>query len=159
MESVGCPTRVERADQRSPIGAVGVNGPNAPRDTAANALGFERAEHDAAVGEHDGVQCTRDIQVPDFLEVGRGVVFCEVGVTVIHHEQLQCDNRVALGRAKGVTVAGKDDSPARQGTRSHVEHAVVDVRLSRFRFAKSAGPVRRSGIRREFLVGQPDDFS
>src|SRR5436190_795544 len=47
---------LERAHERSPARAVGVNGPDAPQMMAAEALRFERAEHDSAILEDDRVQ-------------------------------------------------------------------------------------------------------
>ena len=60
--------------------AVGMDRPDAPQVMAAQALRFERAEHDPAVLEDDRVQGHAEVQVADALDVA---------AVVVHDEQLQ----------------------------------------------------------------------
>ena len=66
---VGAAGAVEGADDRVPVGAVGMDAPDAPGDAAVQALRFERAEHDPAVLEDDRVQGAADVEVADLLDV------------------------------------------------------------------------------------------
>ena len=99
------------------------------RMLAAQALRFERAEHDPAVLEHD-----RDAGAMPRL---RWPIFSTFVAVVVHDEQLQARCRIALGRAEAVAVAGEDDLAARQRAGAEVEDAVVEVGLALFRRADS----------------------
>src|SRR5262249_726140 len=66
----GFPGLAERADQRGPVRAVRVDGPNRPGAHVSQPLGFEAREHEAAVSENGGVKGAVNVQVSDRLEVG-----------------------------------------------------------------------------------------
>src|SRR5262245_17102828 len=159
VETVRRAARIEGADERVPIGAVGVDGPDAPKDVTANALRFKRAVHDSAVGQHHWMQCARDVEVADLLQVRRVVVLADAFIAVVHDEELESNSRVSLGGTEAVAIAGEDDAAAGQRARSHAEDAIFVMRLAVFRHAEILGPVRRSCIRRELLIGQPNDLS
>ena len=152
METIGRAAGIKRTDQRRPAGAVGIDGPDTPEDVAADALGFERAEHDAAIGEHDGMERAAEVEMADFLDVRAAA-----GVGVIHHEELQGDGGVAFGGTEAVAIAREDEASAGERVRSHVEDAVVEVRAAGLGRAEVVGPVGRASVGREGLVGEADD--
>ena len=154
VEAVGRAAGVERADERVPAGAVRVDRPNAPQNVAAGTLRFERAVHDSAIAKHNRVQRPGEVVVADLLQIGGDRVVRQIGVAVVHHEELQADRRVALRGAEAVAVAGERDPPAGQRARPHVVHAVLEVRLTRLALAVVARPVRRARVRGELLVGE-----
>src|SRR5262249_3514386 len=114
VEAVWGSAWIESANEWVPVSAVGMDRPNSPQDVAAPALRFERAIHDAAVLENDGVQRAGDIQMADLLEIGGRVVVADVGVAVIHDEELQGDGRIAAGGAEAVAIAGENELAAGQ---------------------------------------------
>ena len=57
------------AQDRPPVGAVGMNAPDTPATAVAHSLGFERAEDEATVLEDRGVQGAPDVEVADLLDV------------------------------------------------------------------------------------------
>src|SRR5438445_5604080 len=154
VEPVRCAARIKGTDEWVPVGAVRMDRPDAPKNVTANALGFERAVHDSAVGEHNWVQCAGDVEMADLLEVGRVLVRADALVTIIHNEELQGDRWIPLGRTEAVAIAGEDDPAAGQWARAHVEDAILVMRFARLRRVEVFGPVRRSGIGRELLICQ-----
>ena len=88
------------------------------RMRAAQALRFERAEHDPAVLQDDRVQGHAEVQVADHLDVA---------AVVVHDEQLQRDVRIAARRLEAVAVADEDHLAAGQRAGAEVEDAVVEV--------------------------------
>ena len=52
----------------APVGAVGMDAPDAPVQIVAKALVFQRAEHDAPVLEDHRVQGAGDVQVADHFQ-------------------------------------------------------------------------------------------
>ena len=135
------PEPYSSADDRVPVGAVRVDAPDAPRDTAVNALRFERTEYDAAVLQYGRVQGAADVDVPDLLDV-RAVV--------VHREELVRHARVAAWHLHLVAGAGERDAPARQRARAEVEHAATDrrVRLNLLALRERLA----TSVRRGFLV-------
>ena len=63
-----------------------------------------------------------------------------------------------LGRAEGVAVADEGQPAAGQRARPHVEDAVGQPGLALLRRAVVLRPVGGAGVRREGLVGEPDDL-
>src|SRR5262249_4351619 len=99
------------ADDRPPVGPVGVDAPDAPAGAVAQALRFERAEDDPAVLQDDRVQGAADVEVADLLDV-RAVV--------VHDEQLHAQVMPLPGRYQAGPVADDGDAAARQRTGVHV---------------------------------------
>ncbi len=64
-----------------------------------------------------------------------------------------------LGRLEGVAIAGEDQLAAGKRAGPHVEDAVVEPGFAFFRLAQVAGPVGGTGVRRPFLVRQPDQLA
>src|SRR5688572_2019084 len=152
MESVWRTAGIECADQRRPIRSVRMNAPEAPENLAAQSLGFQRAEHDASIHEHHGMQRASDVQVPDFFDVLAGAV-----IRIIHHEKLERDGRITLRRPETVAITRESNPPPRQGTRSHIEDAVTEMRATLLRCAEIVRPIRGARVRRERLIGQADN--
>jgi hypothetical protein len=78
-----------------------MNAPDAPVQVGAKALILQRAEHDAPVLEHHGVQGAGDVQVPDHFHVA---------AVVVHDEQLEGDvepHVVPARHLEAVAVAGE----------------------------------------------------
>ena len=100
--------------------------PDAPEDLAADALRFERAEHDPAIFEHDRVQRAGDVQMADLLEVRRVSSSPMLVSRSSMTKSCSAIGRVALRRAEAVAVAGERKPPAGQRTRAHVVDAVLD---------------------------------
>src|SRR5262245_56127736 len=101
-------------DDRIPVRPVGMNAPQAPRQRVALALVFERAEHDAPVAQHDGVQGRADIEMTDRFHVA---------AIIVHDKQLQVDVESIVGwprRYETVAIAGEHDLAAWQRARAHV---------------------------------------
>src|SRR5262245_18754899 len=89
------------ADDGPPVGAVGMNAPDAPIEIVAKTLVFQGAEHDAAVLEHDRVQGAADIEVADHFHVA---------AVVVHDKELEGDAEshvVAARHLEAVAVAGE----------------------------------------------------
>ena len=64
----GSAAQGQSADDRVPVGAIGMNAQDAPAGVVL-ALNFDRAEDDAAILEHDRVQGLADVQVADLFHV------------------------------------------------------------------------------------------
>src|SRR5437763_2354225 len=88
----------EGADDWSPVGAGGMDAPDAPQDRVVSALRFQRAEGNPAIPEDHRMQGAGDVQPAGLLYVG---------TVVVHHEQLQGNLRIAARRHMGVAVAGE----------------------------------------------------
>src|SRR5262249_189079 len=56
-------------EERAPVGAIGMDGPDTPQVMAAQALRLQRAEHNPAVLEDDGVQGAPQVQVADAVHI------------------------------------------------------------------------------------------
>src|SRR5262245_25551877 len=102
-----------------------MDAPQAPQDAAAQALGLQRAEDDAAILQRHRMQGHTDVEMADTLNVL---------AVLVHEEQLQ-GRRGMLGRDESVAVASEGEAASRQWARAHVEHAVVEVRLARLGLA------------------------
>src|SRR5262249_13949118 len=107
VEAVRSAAWIEGADERVPVGAVGMDRPNAPKDVTANALRLECAVHNPTVGQRDWMQRAGDVEVADLLQVRRVVVLADAFMAVVHDEELEGDRGVSLGRAEAVAVAGE----------------------------------------------------
>ncbi len=127
------------ADDRVPVGAVGMNAEDTPAGIVF-ALDFKRTEDDAAILEHDRVQGLADVQVADLFDVG---------AVVVHDEQLQRPLREAR-RLQAVAVADEGDPAPRQRAGVHVADPpgggrlpVGDARVGRPLLLREAhGPAR-----------------
>src|SRR6185369_8040953 len=137
MKTVRRATMIERAHQRTPARAVGIDAPESPQNVAAQSLRFERAEHDASVREHDRMQGARDVEMADLLDV-----LSQTIVRVIHHEKLQCDGGITFRWLESIAVAGENNSSAGQRTCTHVEHSIVVMSAVRLRRSEIVRPFR-----------------
>src|SRR5205823_1737416 len=93
---------LEGAEQRAPVAAVGMDGPESPQVMAAQSLRFQRAEHDAAILEDHRVERHAQVEIADALDV--------VAV-VVHGEELQGEGirRVTrIDRLERVAIADED---------------------------------------------------
>src|SRR6185437_9270999 len=75
-------------DDRVPVGAVGMNAPQAPRQSIALALVLQAAEHHSAIAQHNGMQGTANVQMADRLHIA---------TIVVHDKQLQVDVEAIIG--------------------------------------------------------------
>ena len=111
--------RAEGAGERTPVGAVGVNGPDAPLLVAAQALRFQRAEHHPAVLEGDGMEGAAEVHRPDQLDVA---------AVVVHDEQLHGGLGLLADAAIAIAIADEHDLAAGHGAGGQV----VDAARMRF---------------------------
>src|SRR5262249_55489594 len=106
---------------RAPVGAVGMNAPDAPAARVAQALRFEGAEEDTSVLEDDRVQGTADVEVADLLDVA---------AVIVHDEELHGRAIAPAWPQKAIAVADKGDAPPRQRAGVHVVNALPGRRLA-----------------------------
>ena len=133
------------ADDRCPVGAVGMDTPDAPHDRIVNALRFERAEQNASVSHDHGMQSAGDVDVAHLLDVGS---------VIVHHKQLQRVPRIAAGRHMRVAVAGEHHPATGNRAGPKVVDAVIQRRLAVLACSKIVRPGCGSGVGCKCLVGQ-----
>ena len=98
----------QRREDRSPVGAVRMDAPQAPKDPYSQALRLQRAEQNSSVYQADGVQGHAEVEVPDQLDVA---------AVIVHDEQLERRPWVLRGREpvsiadEHQTVVGNGNGP------------------------------------------------
>src|SRR5262249_46848457 len=120
------------AEDRPPVGAIGMNAPDASLAAVAQALRFERAEEDAAVLKDHRVQGAADVEMADLLDIP---------AVVVHDEELHGRTTSLPGRCQAVAVADERDPASRQRARVHVVNARPGPGLSLLRHAGVGRPL------------------